>query len=202
MTDLSDISMEGVKPQSESSDLPVGNYLIRIEDTEKKETKEKFGEDGQKLPPNHYLQIAAKVYSAEAEGHVEFIRLNLWNTNEQAVNIAKSEFKSIQDATGVASANSDDYHGKWLHLEVKAGKKDPTKTFRNYFPAPADAVAQFVHIPPVAPKAPSLAANQPAANKAPAFIASNPQAQAVAAQPDTAKAPGALPDWAKPKKTA
>lgn len=197
MTDLSDVNMEGVQPLSESQELPVGTYLVRVEDTEKKETKEKFGDDGQKLPPNFYLQFAMKAYGGDHDGQTEFVRLNLWNTNQQAVNIAKSELKSIQQATGVVSANSDHYHSKWLVMEVKAGR-DATKKFRNYSQAPAELLAQFAHVPPVPAKAPSAApaaAQQQADGPRPG---SGAQAAAAAASTGAASA---LPDWAK-KKTA
>lgn len=201
MTDLSDINMDGVQPMSTQQELPVGQYLVRVEDTEKKATKERFDEAGHALPVNHYLQIAMQVYGGPNEGQIEFARLNLWNPNETAVRMAKAELKSIQEATGVASTNSDHYHGKWMVLEVKAGVKDPSKLYKNYSAAPEPMVAAYAHIPPVAAKAPSAVA-QPAAAPvpAPAFVRNMLGAAAVAAAP-AAAAPGALPSWAQ-KKTA
>jgi len=188
MTDLSDVNMDGVKPMSDAQELGAGQYLVRIEDTEKKETKEKFAENGSKLPPNHYLQVSLQVYGGPNEGQIEFSRLTLWNPNETAQRMAKSELKSIQEATGVISTNSDHLHGKWMILEIKAGVKDATKLYKHYHPAAPEIVSQFAHIPPVPAKAPSAAAHQPAQH----------QAAAHAPAASTAKpAAGALPSWAK-----
>lgn len=183
MTDLSDVNMEGVRPMSDIQELPVGQYLVRIEDTEKKETKERFDEQGNKLAPNHYLQISLKVYGGTNDGQVEFSRLNLWNTNETAVNMAKAELKSIQNATGVASASSIDMHGKWMVLEVKAGIKDPTKLYKHYHKADESFIEPFKDVPAVAIK-----------SKAPPFVASNPKAASVAASPAGSSD---VPAWAR-----
>lgn len=200
MTDLSDVNMEGVKPMNDAQELPIGTYLVRIEDTEKKETKEKYDDAGQKLPPNFYLQIANKVYGGPSEGQTEFSRLNLWNSNQTAVDMAKSELKSIQEATGVVSASSNDLHGKWMVLEVRAGKTEATKDkrYKHYTPATEGMIAAFASVAPVPAKAPAPAATAPAA--APAFVASMPGAAAVAAAPAVVgTGPKDLPSWAKPK---
>lgn len=174
MTDLSDIGMDGVKPMSDAQELGVGKYFVRIEDTEKKATKDRFDEQNNKLPPNHYLQIALKVYGGDKDGHTEFVRLNLWNTNDTAVNMAKSELKSIQNATKVATANSNDFHGKWMLLEVTAGIKDPTKLYKHYEDAPVSLIDAYKHIPPVPAKmhTPATASASVAAASAPAAAAS------------------------------
>lgn len=202
MTDLSDVNMEGVKPMSSAQELGIGQYLVRIEDTNKKETKEKYDEDGQKLPPNHYLQIDLRVYGGPNDGQVEFVRLNLWNTNPTAVNMAKSERKSIEDAISVISTNSNDWHGKWMILEIVAGSKDPSKLYKNYSAAPQELIAQFAaNVPPVPAKPASAPAAQPAqaTTSAPSTGLENAPRPPAAAAP--AAAPGGLPAWAQ-KKTA
>lgn len=121
-----DFNMEGVKPAGEFTELQEGEYLVRVEGTEKKGTKDKFYEDGRPHEDNgknFYLQIGLKVGSGPDEGHVEFERLNLWNTNSIAVNIAKSTLKSIQDATGVYSNDSDHFHGKFMIMRIKKNSK-------------------------------------------------------------------------------
>lgn len=189
MTDLSDINMEGVKPMSDAQELGAGQYLVRIEDTDKKQVqKEVYDEAGNKLVPNHYLQIDLKVYGGPDDGRTEFVRLNLWNHNVTAVNMAKSELKSIQEATQTVSTNSEHLHGKWMILEKKAGVKDPTKLYKHYSAAPAEIVASFAGTAaPIAAKAPA----------APAFVRNMPGAAALAAA--TAPAAGALPSWAMKK---
>lgn len=205
-TDLSDINMEGVQPMGEMQELPVGQYLVRIEDTEKKDTKDKYDENNNKLPGGHYLLIAQKVYGGPHDGQVEFSRLNLWNANATAVNIAKSELKSIQDATNVHPVKGEDgitrfksewFHGTWMILEVKAGTRDPSKRFKSYMAAPADIVNEYKHVPPVAAKTPEAAT---VAAPAPAFVRNMPAAASaqVPAAP-TQPAAGALPSWAAKK---
>lgn len=198
--DLSDINMEGVKPQSDYQDLPVGQYAVRIEDNERHQAKDKFDESGNKLPPSFFLQLDAKVYGGDHEGHVEKIRMNLWNPSTQAVDIAKQELKSIQDATGThprvdpatqkASFNSDWFRGKWMLMDIKPQVKDPSKTTRRYSPATAEMMAYFANLPPVPAKAPTAAA-APVAAVTPG----------AAAPPPGAPISSATPDWAK-KKTA
>lgn len=121
-----DFNMEGVKPAGEFQELGEGEYLVRIEGTEKKPTKDKFYEDGRPHEDNgknFYLNIALKVGSGPDEGHIEFERLNLWNTNSIAVNIAKSTMLSIQNAIGVHTNNSDDWHGKFMMMRIKKNSK-------------------------------------------------------------------------------
>lgn len=187
MADISDVNMEGVLPPSDFTELPLGTYLVRVEDSDKKEsTKEVFDSEGAKLPPNKYLQFTAKVYGGPNEGDHENINLNLWNTNEMAVNMAKSELKAIQDATQVYSGDSNHYHGKWMIMEKKeyTKKNKEVGTKRIFSAPPAEMLAAFAHVPPVPAKAP-----QPAA------------APAAAAAASAAGSPSALPSWAK-KKTA
>jgi hypothetical protein len=121
-----DFNMEGVKPAGEYTELGEGEYLVRIEGTEKKGTKDKFYENGtphEDNGKNFYLNIALKVGSGPDEGHIEFERLNLWNTNSVAVNIAKSTMLSIQNAIGVHTNNSDDWHGKFMLMRIKKNSK-------------------------------------------------------------------------------
>jgi hypothetical protein len=187
MTDLSDVNMEGVKPMSDAQELPIGTYLVRIEDTEKKPTKEKFDEAGTKLPPNYFLQFSLQVYGGPNDGQVDFTRLNLWNTNETAVRIAKSELKSIQDAIGIASPNSDHYHGRWMVMEVRPGRKEPEKTTKHYSVVPPGVLVAFKHVPPV----PVKTHQQPAAATA--------QAQHPQTATSTPAVANALPSWAQKK---
>lgn len=196
MTDLSDVNMDGVKATGEPQGLPQGTYLIRIEDSEKKATKDKFYENGaphEDNGRNFYLQLSLKVHGGPNDGHTELHRLNLWNSNPTAVNMAKSELKAIQEATGVASSNSNDFHNKWLVLEITPGIKDKNKLYNKFMAAPASLVASFAHVPPVPAKTPQQA--QPAQSYAQAAPAAAPVAQQAA--PAQAQAAGDRPAWAK-----
>ena len=219
MTDLSDIDMTGVKPIGDHQDLPIGTYAVRIEDTEKTATKEKYDEAGNKMPQAYYLKVDYKVYGGPNDGQVDKTNLNLWNPSDDAVRIAKSELKSIQDATGVHPRPdaqgimrfmADWLHGAWMMLEVKPNSRDSTKTIKRYSQAPEAIVKAFVHVPPVPAKTP-VAQHQPAAavthvsppppaaaHTAAATVAH--VAQPAAAAPAAASGADELPDWAKPKK--
>jgi hypothetical protein len=134
-----DFNMEGVKPAGEYSELGEGEYLVRIEGTEKKGSKDKFYENGtphEDNGKNFYLNIGLKVGSGPNEGHIEFERLNLWNTNSIAVNIAKSTMLSIQNAIGVHTNNSDDWHGKFMMMRIKKNSKGALG--KSYYAVPAD----------------------------------------------------------------
>lgn len=173
-----DFNMEGVKPSGEYQELPAGEYLVRIEGTEKKPTKDKFHPDGtpsEDNGKNFYLNIALKVGSGPSEGHVEFERLNLWNSNAIAVNIAKSTLKSIQDATGVYTNNSDDFHGKFMIMRIKANSKGVLG--KHYEKVPADMAI-------VAKDAPGTTTFD------------KPVLQASTAATTPAAAAGAKPSWA------
>lgn len=204
MTDLSDINMEGVKPLGDSQELPAGQFLVRIEDTDRKQVnKEVFAEDGTKLTPNHYLQIDLKVYGGPNDGQVEFCRLNLWNHNQTAVNMAKSELKSIQEATGVVSTNSQHFHGKWMILEKKPKTKKPDELIRVYTGIPPEQLEALQGImnnaPPIAPKAGSAPVASASA-ATPAFLRNVPAAHSAPAPVAAASAASSLPSWAQPKK--
>lgn len=207
MTDLSDINMEGVQPMGETQELAIGQYLVRIEDSEKKEAKEKYDGNNEKLPTGHYLQLAQRVYGGPNDGHVEFSRLNLWHYKDTTVRIAKRELKSIQDATNVHPVKGEDgvtrfksewLHNHWMILEVRPNSQDPKKTVKLYHPAPADIVAEFKHVPPVQTTTPEAA---PAASAStPAYLRNvQPPAPIQAPAAPTQPAAGALPSWAAKK---
>jgi len=171
-----DFNMDDVKPAGEYAELPAGEYVVRIEGTEKKGTKDKFYENGtphEDNGKNFYLNIGLKVGSGPNEGHVEFERLNLWNTNAIAVNIAKSTLKSIQDATGVYSKDSDDLHGKFMILRIKPNSKGQLTKHYEKIPADFQVVQKDTTTPAgttsfVAPTVLQPAAN-PAANAKPSW---------------------------------
>jgi hypothetical protein len=198
MADLSDINMEGVKPMGDSQELPAGQFLVRIEETDKKQVnKEVFDEAGNKLTPNHYLQVDLKVYGGPNDGQIEFARLNLWNHNATAVNMAKSERKSIEEAIGVVSTNSAAWHGKWMLLEKKPKTKKPDELIRIYTRIEPEMMESLKSIMDSAPALAAKAESAPAtaAAPAPAFLQRNVPAAASPSKSD-------LPAWAQPKKSA
>ena len=74
--------------------LPAGEYVVKIERAEWRETKNQDG---------HYLQINMTVVDGERRGALIVDRLNLRNKNEVAVRIARGQFAALREAVGVSN---------------------------------------------------------------------------------------------------
>ena len=84
-----------VTPQAEFTALPSGEYLMAITESDMKDTKSRTG---------RYLQLTLSVINAAVQEHIGrkvFVRLNLENANQQAVDIAQRELSAICHAVGV-----------------------------------------------------------------------------------------------------
>lgn len=83
--------------------LPDGDYLIRIFESEMKQTKGKTGE---------FLKLSIHVMTPEFEGRQLFVNLNLNNPNASAVDIANRELGAICRAVGKpVIQDSTELHG-------------------------------------------------------------------------------------------
>ena len=110
--------------------IPPGEYPMYIESSDRKPTSNGAGE---------YLECTLIVASGEYEGAKIFARFNLWNQNQQAVDIAKSQWRALCEATlGQPNAINNDsgsLHNKMFMAQVanvpaydKATKQDhPTR---------------------------------------------------------------------------
>lgn len=141
--------------------LPPGTYDAEITDVVVKTAREKTN--------NQYLEITFKT----SKGNV-WHKLNLWNTNPQAVEIAYRELNAIGMAVGLAQINdSDQLLARKCKITVDHRQSEQGKTFVDVVEfAPAGGAA---HAP------------------APA-----PQAAAPAPQPQPAPAPQPAPQQAAP----
>ena len=105
MAQLEDVDMSNAKELGDNSPFPPGEYQAYIDDSERKTTKAGDGE---------LLSTKWVIHGGEHEGRVIFHNFNLWNKNDVAVNIAKSEWRAVCEATvgkpGVS--NSEDVHHK------------------------------------------------------------------------------------------
>lgn len=190
--------------------LGVGQYVVRIETEEVKAVKDKFNTDGSPSEYNgkeHRLVFGLKVYGGPDNGAGEYEGLNLWNHNPDAVSMAQRTLKSMQIATGVPDPlpgqklQSTAFLGKWMMLEIEAGKKDPTKLYKKFTAAPPALIPADVPAVAGAPVAAQAAAPQtpftpaqPAQAAAPAGpVAPNP----VAGVPQPGYTPGAQPQVAE-----
>jgi hypothetical protein len=123
-----------VAPATEFQALPSGEYLMAVTESEMKETK---GGTGQ------YLQMTFTVLQAAIQDHLNrkvFVRLNLINANQTAVDIAQRELSAICHATGVLKLqDSIQLHDlplncKVVHLPAK-GEFSESNKISKYSPA-------------------------------------------------------------------
>lgn len=115
-----------VAPSTGYEPLPEGWYNVAISESEIKPTKDKEGA---------YLQLKAKVIDGPQMGKVVFIRLNVQNKNQQAVDIAYGELSAICHVTGVYNVQeSTQLHNIPFQLRVivKAGDNGPNNEIKGY----------------------------------------------------------------------
>lgn len=104
-----------VQPLASQDVLPKGRYLAEITDSEMKDTKSGSGQ---------YLQLEFTVIDGEFSGRKQWVRLNLVNTNDTAVRIAKAELSAICHCAGVLRVeDSTDLHGRPLYIDVTVEKR-------------------------------------------------------------------------------
>jgi len=98
--------------------LPAGEYTAMIVSSEKKQSNNK--------PQNSYLKLEWEVLEGQYRGRKIFENINLWNDNQQAVEIARKAIDSIYAACGKLNGvkNSEELHRipMVLKLTVKDGK--------------------------------------------------------------------------------
>lgn len=147
-----------IAPTVAFTPLPAGDYNVIITESEVKPTK-----DGQ----GQYLQLRLEVQGGEFGGRVLFDRLNLWNNNQQAQEIAQRTLSAICHAVGILQVeDSQMLHNIPLIATVKVkpatSNYDASNEIKGYKQAGMQPAAQ----PFQAPRAQTAAA--PAANAAPA----------------------------------
>ena len=81
-----------VQPMSEYQPLPEGLYKVIIEANEMRPVKDK--------PNNGYMEFKLKVIEGEHLNRNLFVRLNLFNDNQMAVDIARRELSAICHVVG------------------------------------------------------------------------------------------------------
>lgn len=113
MSNLSGFNAADV-PESTFGAMPEGKYTFIITESEKKATKAGTGE---------YLQMVMEVLDESYSGKKIWVRLNLWNPNPMAVQIAQQELASICKAVGVLKpSDSSDLHNKPFTGDVRIEK--------------------------------------------------------------------------------
>lgn len=143
-----------IDPTPRFDPMPAGDYTAIITESETKLTRDGSGQ---------YLQLKLEVQGGEFAGRTLFDRLNLWNNNRQAQEIAQRTLSQICHAVGILQVtDSQELHNKPLIAIVKVRPArdayEASNEIKGYKAAAAIPVAQQ---PFAAPRAP--AAQQPAA---------------------------------------
>jgi hypothetical protein len=101
---------EEYEPMGSFDPLPVGEYVVVIESSEKKPASTGKGE---------YLQLVYNVIDGEYQGRRLFDRLNIENESEQAQTIARRALSSICRAIGIMNPKtSEELHDKPFVVKV------------------------------------------------------------------------------------
>ncbi len=105
-----DFDASSVEPQGSFDPIESGKYQVKIRNTEKRETKNKNG---------FLLQLELEVQGPTHKGRILFDRLNLWNSNQTAVEIAQKTLSAICHAVGIMQIkNHEELRGKVLDAKV------------------------------------------------------------------------------------
>ena len=98
------------EPSAPLEAVPDGYYNCRLGGTEIKETKNGNGK---------YLMLTLDIADGQYKGRKLFDRLNLWNSNGQAVEIANKTLSSLCHAVGLMQVrNHEDLRGKQVAVKV------------------------------------------------------------------------------------
>jgi hypothetical protein len=109
-----DFDATTVQPQNDFEVLPAGWYTATITGVEQKIAKSGNGE---------YLQIELTVAFGAHEGRKVWDRLNLWNSNATAVDIAKQTLSGICSALNIAMLkDTDQLLNQQLDIKLKIRK--------------------------------------------------------------------------------
>ena len=133
MANLSGFNANEVEPASTFDPIPAGKYLAAITESAMKPTKNGGGS---------YLQLTFQILEGPHKGRNLWARLNLHNTSDTAVQIARGELSSICRAVGVMTPrDSVDLHNLPLTIVVKTKKRtdvdEITNEIRGYEPKAA-----------------------------------------------------------------
>jgi hypothetical protein len=166
--------------------LPEAWYVMTITKSETMPVKDK--------PSEGYLQLEFTVAQGPMQGRKATHRLNLYNANQQAVDIAYGELSAICHATGVIQVqDSQQLHniplGVKLGIRPAEGQYSAQNTFKGFKRA-----SEVDSTPAAAPSAPPGGFAQPAQQQQPGFA---PPAGA----PAGGFAPAAQPGFAPPAQT-
>lgn len=191
-TNLFAVDTTGVEKMGGFEIYPAGLYPAMMISAAKKPTRDNSGA---------FIECVYQFTEGTMTGKKFTSRMNLWNANNQAVDIARRELKSLRIALGLGDHASDPaefvHKPLVLDISVKARKDDASKMENNLV-----NILPFGNGPAVANPAPQYQAQpQYAPPPAPAYAAPpnwQPPQQQPPQMPPAAftPAPGAPPPWA------
>lgn len=129
--------------QFDGTPLPQGDYAVIATESEIKATKACDGK---------YIEFVLEVIEGDHKGRKLWLKINVENRNQQAVDIGAREYKRMHDAIGIASSTrTDDLHNKPFVVRVGFGKgeyaeRNEIKGFKPY----GATTTSFVKPAPVA----------------------------------------------------
>lgn len=116
MSNLNDLGFDAKNEEPVNFDvLPAGEYDAVIVNSEVKPTK-----TGGKM-----LKLQLQIMNGQFQNRMLFDNLNLWNSSEKAVQIARGTLSAICRAVNVLTPkDSSELHGKPLRIKVAVEKTD------------------------------------------------------------------------------
>lgn len=118
MVSLGNFDANQVEPSTTFDPIPAGKYLAAIVNSEMKATKAGTGQ---------YLELTFQVVDGQFKGRQLWARLNLNNSNQQTVKIARGELSAICRAVGIMTPNdSAELHNLPLIIAVRCKKRTDT----------------------------------------------------------------------------
>lgn len=127
---------ETVEPSVPFEAIPAGKYIAVINDSDMKDTRSGNG---------RYLQLEFEIVDGECKGRKVWTRLNLENSNPEAVKYARADLAAICRAVGVLHpADSVELHNLPLQITVKCRRNqddEMTNEVKSFAPVPAAAPA-------------------------------------------------------------
>ena len=145
--------------------LPAGDYLMQVVQSEVRATKDGSGQ---------YVWLEFDILDGEHQGRKYWERLNIWNANPMAAEIANRALTSLTRACGmIAIDDTEDLHFKPIKVRMGVSKRKDTGELQNRatFLPPQDGGAPQARGPAPAPAAGRPAPAASAGAKTPPWAA-------------------------------
>lgn len=151
---LINIDLSNINTEDQSKLLPVGTYQMQIVQSEMRQTKAGDGE---------YLWLELEILGPKYAGRKFWERLNLFNKNEIAVNVAKKKLAKICASCGIYGtiADTQQLHFKPINVLVKHKENKKGELEHETFYGDNNVKPEKETAPAAAPAAPAASAPKP-----------------------------------------